>query len=73
MGGAACKGGRLKREDDAFRTRTSGRVGEGSTGDSMLGVAESVRLRVNVTGEGEGVLEEDGEDDPDGLRRTCKG
>lgn len=74
MGGAVFKGGSFTRGDDAFRTSTSGLVMVGGRGDSRLGAAEVVRERVNVTGEGEGGLEEDGEEeDPEALRRTCSG
>ena len=47
----------------------------GDTGESaFVDVADDVeRLRVNVTGDGDGVLEEDGDDEPDALRLICNG
>ena len=32
-----------------------------------------LRWRLKTTGDGEGVLDDDGEDEPDALRRSCSG
>ena len=62
MGGAAGRGGTGSRVWDGFRP--SVRLEFGDEGDSSV-VDETVRLRVNTTGDGEGVLEDDGDDDPE--------
>ena len=71
--GGAADGGR--REEDAIRDRIAGRFEPpGETGDSTrVEAADVVRERVKVTGEGEGVLEEEGDEEPDALRRGCNG
>ncbi len=60
------------RDEDAFLTTTTGRLEE--VGESTCAEVEEVdREREKVTGDGEGVLEGDGDDEPDALRRTCNG
>ena len=65
-------GGRLSREEDAFRTTSPGRL-DGERGESGLAALEVLGEWVKVTGDGEGHSGEEGEIDPDFLRRTCKG
>ena len=60
MGGAAGTG---SREDDAFLTTTRGEPGD--TGESTLFEAtDAVREREKITGEGDGVWEDVGEEEP---------
>ena len=67
VGGAAGRGGTYTREADALRKSTFGCVELGEAGDSNV-VHEALRLRVKTTGDGDGVLEDEGEEEPDSLR-----
>lgn len=72
VGGAAVSGGSFKRDDEAFRTTTTGCEERMGLDRSVLHIVEDECVRVKITGEGDGVVEGEGETDgePDCFRRS---